>query len=179
MLPSPVRDVCAQIDTCAAGDRVPNETEIRGWLQDKSPAVTDGLASLIVTKQELIAYAVVEDAASGLIPRLFGIARDGSEELSRFDALQYIRAIFVTLWRRGGDSNVVHEIVLHLASLLATWPKKNADLALLVVVEHILPIPGVPALFASWWTTPVLCEVIKEGFVLAGLHPASGSDGTP
>ncbi|MBX3443371.1 MAG: hypothetical protein KF774_13280 [Planctomyces sp.] len=160
--------VWKEVRLAAAGCETITSDIVDRWLRDESPSATDAVAWLMTSNVDSIDEDVVEHASRRLAFRLFKVVECATAALSAFDALLYIRALFVICWRRRkSSSKAVNAIATGLEGVLKKWPSDASDLVLLVVLEHLLPMPGVDVVFEKWLEHPVLKRVYAEGLRLS------------
>ncbi|QDT56690.1 hypothetical protein Pan44_47470 [Caulifigura coniformis] len=143
-------------------------SDLQELIADDTALAADGLARLFVERPELLGETSLRAESEVVVDRMCILAMEDDPELSGFEAIQYLRALFVLGWRSGRQANpCVRRIVLRLPEMLASWPAPRADLVVLGFMEHVFPMPGVPRLFESWNTDPVLAAVLRESEYLS------------
>lgn len=152
-----------------AADRI-TMSDLQELIEDDTASASDGLAWLLVNRPELIGGDSHRSLSEVVVNRLCALAVDDDPQLTAFDALQYLRALFVVGWRSGGRANpCVQHIVSRLPTMVSSWPSPKADKVVLVFMEHVLPMPGVLQLFENWQHDAVLAPILREAKFLAGI----------
>lgn|GEM_PF-6230971 len=146
--------------------------KVEEWLESDEDATYEELLSLFVGRARLFDQQAYDATAAGLVRYLLATRSTGTPELSTFEVLEYILAIFRMLWPdRKRHKTLLREIKNGLAKFLLNWPEKPADLVILVILEHLFSSPEVAEYFSSWRNHEVLGPAYREALDMATKGP--------
>lgn len=139
----------------------------RRWVQQRSSDGLEDLAWLATEHNALILTDAMRVLGPALVEDLYEAAVSGHRDLTQYDALVDLRSLFCSLWNRGDSSDTVQLIKERLGNMVAGWPERGLDLAILVVLEHLFADPRGLRFFENWLHEPELKPAYLEAVRLS------------